>query len=85
VFFHDQLKEDEMGGHVTGIYDIRNILILIGKHKRKRPLGILRHRLAGNIAWTSKFGYKSVDWTDLTRDRDERRVHVNTVLNLLVP
>jgi hypothetical protein len=49
-----------MGGHVTGIYARRNILILIGKHEGKRLLGRVRHGLTDNIPWTSKFGYEIV-------------------------
>jgi hypothetical protein len=32
-----------------------------------------------------EIGWDCVDWIDMAEDRDQRRVLVNTVLNLLVP
>jgi hypothetical protein len=50
-----------MGGHVTGIYATRNILILIGEHESERLLGRVRRSLTDDITWTSKFGCEIVD------------------------
>jgi hypothetical protein len=32
-----------------------------------------------------EIGWEEVDWIDMAQDRDQRRVLVNTVLNLRVP
>jgi hypothetical protein len=61
MFSHEQFKGHTMGGHVTGIYATRNVLIVIGKHEGKRLLGRVRHSLTDNITWTSKFKCEFVD------------------------
>jgi hypothetical protein len=60
--------------------------IFVGKPERKRPLGGSRHRWADNIKINLReIEWDDVDWIDMAQDRNQRRVHVNTVLNLRVP
>jgi hypothetical protein len=59
--------------------------VMVGKHKGKRPFGrpwrgwedVLRMDL-----W--EIGWGSVDWTQLTQDRDRWRAVVNAVMNFRV-
>jgi hypothetical protein len=60
-------------------------MILVGKLEGKRPLGRPRHRWVGNIKLDLRKDGGGMDWIDLTRDRDQWRVLVNTVMNLRVP
>jgi hypothetical protein len=57
--------------------------ILVGKPEGKRPLGRPRHRWVDNI--NREIVWDGVDWIDMTLDRDQWRVLVNTVMNLRVP
>jgi hypothetical protein len=57
--------------------------ILVGKPKRKRPLGRPRHRRLDNIKMY--LGWGGMDWIDLAEDRDHWRVLVKMVMNLQVP
>jgi hypothetical protein len=60
--------------------------VLMGKPEGKRPLGRPRHRWVGNIKMDLKeIGWSSMDWTDLSQDRDQWRADVNRVINLRVP
>jgi hypothetical protein len=57
-----------------------------GKPEGKRPLGRPRHRWVNNIKMDLReIGWGGMDWIDLTQDRDQWRVLVNTVMNLRVP
>jgi hypothetical protein len=60
--------------------------ILMGKPERKRPLGTPRRRWVDNIKMDVRdIGWDSMDWIDLTQDRDQWRDLVNMVINLQVP
>jgi hypothetical protein len=60
--------------------------ILVGKLEGKRPLGRPRRRWVDNNKMDPReIGWDGMDWIDLTQDRDQRRVLVNTVMNLRVP
>ena len=61
--------------------------ILMEETWRKRELGKRKHRWKKNI--TPKMGLqelrRSMDFIDLTQDRDRWRASVNAVMNLLFP
>jgi hypothetical protein len=60
--------------------------ILMGKSKGKRPLGRPRRRWVNKIKIDLReIGWDGVDWIDVAEDRDQRKVLVNTVMNLRVP
>jgi hypothetical protein len=60
--------------------------IFVGKPERKRPLGRPRCSCMDNIKMDLKeIGWEGMDWIDLTEDRDQCWVFVNTVMNLRVP
>jgi hypothetical protein len=65
----------------------RNVYrILVGKPEGKRPLGRPRRRLVDNIKMDLReIGWYGVNWIDMTKDRDQWRALVNTVLNIWVP
>jgi hypothetical protein len=55
----DQVKEDEMAGHVAHIGEVRNAYsILVGEPAGRRPLGRPRRRWEGNIREDLK-GYRT--------------------------
>jgi hypothetical protein len=57
--------------------------IFVGKPEGKRPLGRPRRRWVDNIKMDRReIGCDGMDWIDLAQDRDQRRVLVNTVMNL---
>jgi len=59
---------------------------LIGKPQVKRPLGRPGRRWEDNITMdVREIGWKNVDWTHLTQDREQWRAVVNTVMNLCFP
>jgi hypothetical protein len=61
-------------------------MILVGKPERKRLLGRPKHKWVKSIKVDlGQIKWSGVDWIDLAHDGDWWRVHVNAVLNLLVP
>jgi hypothetical protein len=70
-----------MNGEKTNAYRI-----FVGKPEGNRPLGRQKHRWVDNIKMDLRgIGSGSMDWIDLTRDRDQWRAPVNTEMNLRVP
>jgi hypothetical protein len=63
TYYCDQIKEDEMGGHVTRILEMRNAYsILVGKHGGKMPLGRPSRRWDDNIRmYFNEIGWEGVD------------------------
>jgi hypothetical protein len=58
----------------------------VGKSEGKRSLGRNRLRREHNIKMdVQEVRWGTMDWTDLSQDRDSLRALVNTVMNLLVP
>jgi hypothetical protein len=58
----------------------------VGKPEGKRPLTKPRRRRVDNIKIDIReIGWNGMDWIDLAQDRNQWRVHVNTVMNLRVP
>jgi hypothetical protein len=56
--------------------------ILVGKPKRKRPIGGPWHRWEYNIKTDIReTGWKGVDWMYLAQDRDQWRAVVNTKMS----
>jgi hypothetical protein len=67
-------------GQVRGAYSI-----LVGRPKRRRPLGRPRRRSEDNIKMDLReIGFRDVDWIHWAQDRDRWRAVVNTVMNLRV-
>jgi hypothetical protein len=61
-------------------------MILVGKPKRKSPLGRPRCRWVYNIHMDLReVGWDGMDWIDLTQDRDQWRALINTVINVRFP
>jgi hypothetical protein len=53
--------------------------------EEKRPLGRPRRRWVDRIKMDLReIGWNGMDWIDLSQNRDQWRVLVNTVMNLLV-
>ena len=60
--------------------------VLVGKPKRKRPLGRPRRIWDDNIKTDpQEVGFGDMDGIDLSQDRDRWRALVNEVMNLRVP
>ena len=60
--------------------------ILVGKPKRKRPLGRPRRRWEDNIKMDLReVGCDPGEWIDFAEDRDQWRAYVRAVNNLRVP
>jgi hypothetical protein len=74
-------------GHVARMGEKRNAYrLLVGKPKRKRPLGRPRRRWVDNIRMDlGEVGWGNVDWIGLAKGRNRWRSLVNSVLNLRVP
>jgi hypothetical protein len=74
-------------GHVARLGEKWNAyIILVRNLKGKRPLGKPRLRWVDNIKMNlTEIGWDDMDWLDLAQDRDQRRAHMNMVMNLGVP
>jgi hypothetical protein len=60
--------------------------ILVGKPEGETPLSRPKRRWVDNNKMDLRErGWGSMDWIDLTQDRDQLRALVNTVMNLSVP
>jgi hypothetical protein len=58
--------------------------LLVGEPEGKRPLRRPRRRWLGNIKMTLReIGSGVMDWTDLAQERNQWKVILNTVMNLL--
>jgi hypothetical protein len=73
-------------GHVVRMGQKRNACrVLVGKPKRKRPLGRPRHRWEDNIKMdVRETGWGGMHWIHVAQDRDQWRALVNTVMNFRV-
>jgi hypothetical protein len=83
----DKIKKNEMSG-ACSVYCgwERRIEVLVGKPEGRRPLGRPRHRWEDNIKMhLQEVGCGSIDWIDLTQDRDMWWALVKVVMNLRVP
>ena len=61
-------------------------MVLVRKTEGKRPLGRPRRRWEENIKMDlQEMGLESMDWIDLSQDRDIWRAVVNAAMNLRVP
>jgi hypothetical protein len=68
-------------GEARGMYRV-----LVGKLYAKRPLGRPRHRWEDNIKmYLQEVGCESMDWIELTQDRDRWWALVKAVMNVWVP
>jgi hypothetical protein len=74
-------------GHVAQIGEKGNACrTSVGKPEGKRALGRPRRRWVDTIKLDLRgTGWDGMDWIDLSQDRDQWRVLVNTVMNLRVP
>jgi hypothetical protein len=82
----DQIKKNEMGGHVTCMGERRGAYrVLVGKPEGERLLARPRRRWEDNI----KMDLQEVGWgmdrIDLAQNWDRRWACVNEVMNLWVP
>jgi len=74
-------------GHVARMGEDKGVYrVLLGKPKRRRPLGRPRRRWVDNIRMNlQEVGCGYVDWIGLAQDRDRWWTFVIAVLNLRVP
>jgi hypothetical protein len=74
-------------GQVARMGEKRNASrVLVRKTEEKRPLRRPKRRWVDNIKTDLReIGWDSMDWIDLTQDRDHWRAVVNTAMNLRVP
>jgi hypothetical protein len=83
----DKIKNNEMGRTIRTYGERRGAYsVLVGKPGGGRPLGRSSRRSEDNFKTDLReVGWESVDWIDVTQDRDRWRVVVNAVTNLRVP
>ncbi|KAJ4427976.1 hypothetical protein ANN_23989 [Periplaneta americana] len=74
-------------GYVSCMGESRNAYrMLVGRLRRKRPLGRPRSRWEDNIKMDLReVGYDDREWTNLAQDRDRWRAYVRAAMNLRVP
>jgi len=74
-------------GHVARMSEERGVYrVLVGKPKRKRPLGRPRRRWVDNIRMDlQEVGCEYMDWIGLAQDTDRWRTFVSVVMNHRVP
>jgi hypothetical protein len=66
--------------------EINTYNILVGKLEGKRPLGRRSRRWVNNIKMDLReIVWRDMDWFDLSKDRDQWRALVNTVMYFRVP
>ena len=82
-----KLRRMRWAGHVACMGEERGVYrVLVGKPKRRRPLGRPRHRWVDNIRMDlQEVGCGYMDWIGLTQDRDRWQTLVSAVMNLRVP
>jgi hypothetical protein len=67
-------------------HELNTYRILVGKREGKKPLGRPRRRWVDSIKiGLREIEWDSMDWIDLVKDRNQWKVFVKTVINLLVP
>jgi hypothetical protein len=76
-----------MGGACSTNVEKRNAYrILVGNPEEKRPLGRPRCGWVDNIKMDLReIGWDGMNWIDMTQERGQWRVLVNTVMNLQIP
>jgi hypothetical protein len=81
------VKEDEKSRRVKRMGENNNAYrILVGNPEGKRPLGRPRRRLVDNIRMNFRqIGSGGMDLVHMTKDLDQWRAFMNTVMNLLPP
>lgn len=63
-----------------------NVLILVGKHKQKEPLGKSKSWFEDNIKnYVKEIGRDRVHWIHMAQDRAQWRTVVNTAINFRFP
>jgi hypothetical protein len=78
-----KLRKMRGAGHVEKRNAYR---ILMGNPVGRRPLVRPRRRWEDDIKMDLReIGWGGIDWIDLVQDRDQWRIHVNTVMKLRVP
>jgi len=82
-----KLRRMRWVGHVARMGEDRRVYrVLLGKPKRRRPLGRPRCRWMDNIRMDlQEVGSGYMDWIGLAQDRDRWRTLVSVVMNLRVP
>jgi hypothetical protein len=81
-----KLRRMKCAGHVALMGEERNVYrVLMGKPEGQRPFGRPRRRWEDGIRMDLReIGWWSVDWIQLTQNRDQWRALANTVMNLRV-
>jgi hypothetical protein len=83
-----QMKSRRMRwtGHVACMEEERKLYkVLVGKPKRRRPLGRRRCRWEDGIRMDLReTGWEDVEWVQLAQDRGQWRAVMNVVMNLWV-